>query len=434
MSSAFALRHGPFRKPALLLTAVLALWSAAGTAQASAAADPFPPAPQSARTARPVSSTFFGMTVNKLGTHQSWPALGTRIVRLWDTHTRWMDIEPAKGRWDFTRPDMYVDYAQRHGAQVLFTLGQTPAWAAADAKVHCYYAAGCSPPADLADWRTYVGTLAARYGSRVRYWELWNEPNTPEFWRGSPEQLAEMARIAREEILRANPNAQFLGPGLGAVGFGFLDRFLTAGGGDSLDAISFHAYANASVRQVIASQSRVRAIADRHGKAGLPLWNTEFGISCGPQAAHCEDRSGAATEAALQRVLASLFVMAAEGVQNVDFYFQERGLPQAPFSLTAPPDYLALTPAGQAYARVVGLLDGAFVTESYDDRGVLVVRFNNRGRNYVALWSEGRAATLRIPATWRFTRYQVLSSGRAISRARDGSLLLPGSTLVVGSS
>ena len=434
MSAAFALPRGPFRKHAILLAAMLGLCSAGATAKPSAA-DPFPPAPQSYRVIRPVPKTFFGMTVNKLGAHQGWPALGTRVVRLWDTHTRWMDVEPAKGRWDFGRSDLYVEYARRNGAQVLFTLGQTPAWAAADPEVHCYYAAGCSPPADLADWRAYVRALATRYRSRVRYWELWNEPNTPEFWRGSPERLAEMARIAREEILRANPNAQLLGPGLGAVGFDFLDRFLAAGGGDALDAISFHVYANASVHQVIASQSRVRAIADRHGKAGLPLWNTEFGISCGPQAAHCEgDRGGAASEAALQRVLASLFVMAAEGVRNVDFYFQERGPPQAPFSLTAPPDFFRLTPAGQAYAKAVALLDGAAIAESYNDHGVLVIRFSNRGHDYVALWNEGQAAASRLPSTWRFTHYRILSSGGAVLPARDGSLPLPASTLVIGSS
>lgn len=391
----------------------------------------FPLAPQADRGIRAVPATFFGMTVGKLGVHYHWPGMHTRILRLWDTHTRWMDLEPAKGQWNFRRIDKYVDFAQQNGADVLLTLGQTPAWAAADHTAKCHYGVGCSQPANLQDWRDYVRTLANRYGSRVRYWELWNEPDNPPFWRGSPQQLAIMAGIAREEILKANPDAKLIGPGLGARGFAFLDSYLAAGGGDSIDALSFHSKPNESLDEVTNTITRIRSITKARDFERLPLWNSEFGITCRKPSRVC-GKGDEATNSAIERVLASLFVMAAEDIQSVDFYFFERGVPSSPFGLAYPPSYTALTPAGQAYEQAVSLLDGATVTESYDDHGVLVIEFNNSGRDYVALWNEGKPRSLQLPQYWNFS-YKELVRGGEITSTRERRLEIPSSTLVIGS-
>jgi hypothetical protein len=372
------------------------------------------------------------MTVNKLGAHHNWPGMGTRVIRLWDTHTRWMNIEPARGQWDFQRVDLYVDYAERHGAQVLLTLGQAPAWAVSDPKARCFYESGCSPPRNLDDWRNYVRALATRYGSRVEYWELWNEPDIPQFWRGTPAQLATMAGIAREEILRANPKAKLVGPAVTSGGMVFLDQFLASPGSKALTAISFHTYLVSSPYELAKTLKQVRSVAATHGRNTLPLWFTEFGVSCGKPGTACPHGNAAAGYAAVERVAASLFVMAAEGVQNADFYNWEWGPPNAPFALTSPPDYARLTPAGQVYAAVAALLDGAVVTESFENEGLMVVRFSNRGRDYVALWSDRHSGSLRPPANWRYARYQLLN-GIVLRQQSDG-LHLPQRTLVIGSS
>ena len=45
----------------------------------------------------PLPRTFFGMHVNKLGTHNTWPPLTFGTLRLWDTGTYWAAVEPARG-------------------------------------------------------------------------------------------------------------------------------------------------------------------------------------------------------------------------------------------------------------------------------------------------------------------------------------------------
>ena len=76
-----------------------------------------------------IPSTFFGMHFQNGNT--PWPSVPVGSWRLWDTSTRWPDIEPGKGRWNFNGLDKYLALAQQHDTQVLLTLGVTPQWASA---------------------------------------------------------------------------------------------------------------------------------------------------------------------------------------------------------------------------------------------------------------------------------------------------------------
>ncbi|MCY3304094.1 hypothetical protein ECD84_05505, partial [Acinetobacter pittii] len=136
-------------------------------------------------TTATVPAHMFGMHVNKFGTHQRWPGLGNGIFRLWNTGTNWRDLEPSNDAWNFTsgagkRLDMLVDYVKRNdpSVEILMTLGQTPQWASKTPGVEGLYGMGASgAPANMEYWRDYVRTLARRYAGRIRYWELWNEPD-----------------------------------------------------------------------------------------------------------------------------------------------------------------------------------------------------------------------------------------------------------------
>jgi xylan 1,4-beta-xylosidase len=66
-----------------------------------------------------------------------------------------------------------------------------------------YPGAGKRPPyADYGRWERFVRKTAraSRRGKNV-LWDIWNEPNEPWFWQGTPEQLYETYRIA-ENVLR----------------------------------------------------------------------------------------------------------------------------------------------------------------------------------------------------------------------------------------
>ncbi len=105
------------------------------------------------------------------------------------------------------------------------------------------------PPKDLARWadlvHAFVTHLVARYGEeRVATWrfELWNEPDIPNYWHGTVDDYAALYDASAAAAKRAFPGIQIGGPATTDHGTPFLDRFLThldATGGTP-DFLSFH--------------------------------------------------------------------------------------------------------------------------------------------------------------------------------------------------
>lgn len=134
---------------------------------------------QAAYNTATIPASYFGIHVNKLGVHNNWPPLNQYeeintfplsnnkfrgIVRLWDTATKWSDIEPSSGTWDFSRFDYYVNYIQSNcpTCQILYTMGITPCWAASNPNAQ-FSEGGCtSMPSQISTWQTYATTVAQR--------------------------------------------------------------------------------------------------------------------------------------------------------------------------------------------------------------------------------------------------------------------------------
>lgn len=217
-----------------------------------------------------------------------WPPLNFGMVRLWDSRTRWADLEPARGVWQFGRLDHYVSEAHAHGAKVLYTLGSTPRWASARPDEPCSYGKGCAAaPRSMEDWREYVRVVARRYRGKICCYELWNEPKFPPnierdrhsdaFYSGSVDTLVEMARIARQVLGEEDPSSMLLTPGF-VNGADRLDMFLSAGGGKYVQGIAYHFYAWNDENRMLNEIVAVRALMQKHGLQHLPLWSTEAGV------------------------------------------------------------------------------------------------------------------------------------------------------------
>ncbi|MCT2400287.1 glycosyl hydrolase [Novosphingobium mangrovi (ex Huang et al. 2023)] len=341
-----------------------------------------------------------------------------------------MDLEPAPNEWDFKRADYYVKYARQHNADIIFTLGQTPSWAAKYPHAACTYGSGCSQPSDLRLWRAYVRKLVERYGAQVRYWELWNEPDYSGFWRGSPEMLADMAKIASEEIHARNLNSVLIGPAITPRGINFLDRFLSHPQSKYLQYISFHYYINENkISDLLPILDNVRSVIRGHEIGDIPIWITEFGINCPQRPASCA-KSTKEEQTAELNILKAIFLSAAKGVKNMSFYNWERRLPQAPISLSEP-NYLSLSPVGQEYAKVVNLLSGSVISKSYIEKGVYFILLRKNKKNFVVMWPEFGDAIVKLPTNWRFRSLEAIPYGD-LGDLKNGTLKVPNSAIVVG--
>ncbi len=204
---------------------------------------------------------------------------GFGIVRVDFT---WNVMEPRPGayRWDIS--DGVVQDAEARGVEVFGILGYCPQWASSG-KDEFY------PPRSQAEWQAFVNAIVSRYRGHVRFWSLWNEPNSDSFFHGSVEQFIRQVLIPGAQAAKAaDPNCRIVGPELahleGAHWDTWLDRIL-AEAGPSIDVISHHCYKPKpnEVFRMLEGPSRpwdskpVQQIIEKNRQQGKPFWLSEFG-------------------------------------------------------------------------------------------------------------------------------------------------------------
>ena len=141
---------------------------------------------------------------------------GAKIIR---TGHGWGSVEPAQGQWRWDEFDRLVAMYGKQGMEIQYLLGFTPRWASAKGRTDTpdWRDWGFAAPR-IEPWRTYARTMAQRYGDRIRFWEVWNEPDI-DFWRGTLEEYLDILRAAHAEIKAVNPSLQVM-----TGGFAIYDR------------------------------------------------------------------------------------------------------------------------------------------------------------------------------------------------------------------
>jgi hypothetical protein len=146
-------------------------------------------------------------------------------------------------------------------------------------------------PQNMSDWDNYVTQLISHVGPGViKYWEVWNEVNESDFWRGDPMTLVTMAQHAQSIIKAVDPNAIILSPSVthnypsetncqthSFCGSDYLNNWLNLGGKTTIDAIAFHGYPSLSEtpEEIVGAVNVLEAVATSNGLGALPLWDTE---------------------------------------------------------------------------------------------------------------------------------------------------------------
>jgi len=183
-------------------------------------------------------------------------------------------------------------------------LSNPPAWSRALTNTVGAYA----PPDDLSDWGDYVYAVVSRYRGRVRYYQLWNEPNIYPEWGERPVDAVGYTRLLCEGYRRAkeaDPDAVIVsgalaptvsfhpGPGaaLGMSDFVFLQRMYDAGAADCFDIMAVNDYmlwsgpTDHRMRPLNINFARpiyIRDIMVANGDAHKPVWISEMNSNALP--------------------------------------------------------------------------------------------------------------------------------------------------------
>jgi len=227
----------------------------------------------------------------------------------------WEDIEIA-GKGDYVDPkwgvntwdkyDRIVALAQDHHLEIIARLDAPPAWSRKMGNAPGWTMA---PPDNLEDYGDYVYAVVSRYKGRIRYYQVWNEPNIYPEWGDQPADPAGFVKLLQTAYRRAkeaDPDCVIICAGLAQTTeetpeeFGprnmsdllYLEKMYLAGAQGHFDIMGAQVYGlftgphDRRLSRDRSNYSRVqllREIMVRHGDANKPIWATELGWNALPQ-------------------------------------------------------------------------------------------------------------------------------------------------------
>jgi hypothetical protein len=211
----------------------------------------------------------------------------------------WEEIEPQrKGEFEWSKYDRIVDLAERYGMQIIARLDRPPAWARLSNPLPA------SPPDDFADYGDFVYEFVRHYRGRVRYVQIWNEPNLSAEWgfqRVDAVAYTRLLEVACRRAKEADSKVVVLSAPLAITledasmrgnhnDLVFLEQMYQAGAGDFFDILSANAFGldrppeDPPALDVL-NFRRVelqRAIMERYGDEDKPIWINEYGWNAAP--------------------------------------------------------------------------------------------------------------------------------------------------------
>lgn len=244
--------------------------------------------------AEQIRPDFFGLHIAYWGVGTPWPSAKFDSWRLHDAYgTKWFEINPQRGQWNFKELDRYVSRAKSQKIDLILTLGQTPRWASARPDEAQQFGLGVgAEPSQMQYWDTYVRNIVKRYRGKIKYYEIWNEPRFLEidpaasgkkvgYYSGSGLTMIKMAQRAYSIIKSIDPEALIISPSFDGedVGIKKLEFYLDNGGAEVTDIVGFHFYSlTSSYPEVLPSLiEKVKYVLSSRGLDKVPIWNTEFG-------------------------------------------------------------------------------------------------------------------------------------------------------------
>ncbi len=206
--------------------------------------------------------------------------------------------EPYRSAWD--KYDRIMDMAAERGIDIIARLDAPPDWARANPAEHELF----GPPDDLDDYGDFVAAVVSRYKGRLKYLQIWNEPNIYPEWGAQPpdpEAYTRLLEVAYRRAKAIDPDIAIISAPLAPTldrneramrDLDYLQRMLDAGAANSFDILGMIAYGLGSGpddhrvvwhRTNFARPQLLRDLLVRAGHGDKPAWILEMGWSAVPE-------------------------------------------------------------------------------------------------------------------------------------------------------
>ncbi len=227
------------------------------------------------------TNDYYSVTKDKVGLNVHWALGGVNNdldslyrSRLAESKTRWV-------REHFNTEVFFDDRPQAWYDRYDYVMSE---YAKRDYKVVGMLAYGKEaddyrPPVE-AEWRTYLQFIVGRYKDYVDVWEVWNEPDSPDYLEpNNPEAFQRIMEIGYEVIKEIDPTAVVLNGGLTWPNYYFAEP-MYQNYGDSFDALAIHVYYCNDWSQLSYEMENLANMVDKY-RPGERFWITELGCSTG---------------------------------------------------------------------------------------------------------------------------------------------------------
>lgn len=154
----------------------------------------------------------FDVAAQHLGMHSysTKPQTGSGAFRM-PCFPLWREVEPRRGQYDWSLFDEHLRTVESFGgASVLYAFCGTPRWAGetvADPDVEVFGPGSTAAPRRLSDFEDFVRAVVRRYRGRIDAYEVWNEASSPQFFQGTPQQMARMTQAVLRVVRAEDPDA-----------------------------------------------------------------------------------------------------------------------------------------------------------------------------------------------------------------------------------
>ena len=275
-----------------------------------------------------IDTAFFGIHNGNFLTQEQRIFFPT--MRIWDMGVCWNQLEQRKGKWDFDRFDQIVSKADKGKIELVYTLGQTPNWASSrpDDTTGVYGKGANYVPVSIALWEQYVRKVGERYKGKIRYYEIWNEPNFPIFFNGTVAEMRALTLSASKILKAIDPEIKIISPGIVAGSFDWLPTenngtawmtsYLNVMPPRSFDIVGAHFY---TAENDVPEKELIPLIRNfkkmlQENHVHKPVWNTEQGYGAMDPARRKNYSGDTATGIAVRTFLINLM----EGVERMYWY------------------------------------------------------------------------------------------------------------------
>jgi hypothetical protein len=237
--------------------------------------------------------------------------LHAQVIRI-NIHWAWIEPQqPGRATWNMEQVqklERFLQYARQYRIKVLATVLEAPcAWASTAPSGCATENAWSYAPSNPQAYATFVGELVRSYKDDIYAWEIWNEPNLPQFWKQpNPESYAQLLQLTYPIIKANDPHAIVVGGALAPTNVttetplstaAYAHRLYQAGAQQFFDVLSFHPYTDGNpptwyddrwpAQSFVRSIPALRAVMEHYGDT-RPMWLTEVGWTTVP-ANQCHD-------------------------------------------------------------------------------------------------------------------------------------------------